>query len=65
MAAEMPDVLHSLKARYLKLRATAYDQQKPIAKSREPAFAAEINDKYIAALTKYGGFQGPFWGKPL
>ena len=58
----MPDILHSLKARYLELRATAYDQRKPIAKAYEPAFAMQMNTLYTAALKKYKGFQGPFWG---
>ena len=62
LAASMPDVLHSLKSRYLELRATAYDQRAPIAKSNEPAFKAQMNALYSAALKRYGGFQGPFWG---
>ena len=61
-AKTMPDVLHSLKSRYLELRATAYDQMTPIKKAYEPAFAAQMNTKYTAALKKYQGFQGPFWG---
>ena len=90
LAKTMPDILHSLKARYLELRATgpsffalfceffvsfvssfgefcefvwtAYDQMTPIKKAYEPAFAAQMNTKYTAALKKYQGFQGPFWG---
>ena len=33
LALELPDVLHSLKARYLELRATAYDQVTPMCKA--------------------------------
>ena len=61
LAAEMPELLHSLKARYLVLRATAYDQRKPMAKSIEPVFKLEMDQKYEAALKRNGGFQGPFW----
>ena len=62
LASELPDVLHSLKTRYLELRATAYDQLTPIRKSREPAFRQAMDALYSSALRAYGGFQGPFWG---
>jgi hypothetical protein len=38
------------------------EQVAPIKRSREPAFAAEVDGMYVAAVRRYGGFQGPFWG---
>ena len=79
LAAKMPDVLHSLKQRYLELRATAYDQVTPMCKAGVPSpdhqagtarpcpaqtpFTNEVGAKYIAAVRRYRGFQGPFWGE--
>ena len=79
LAAKMPDVLHSLKTRYLELRATAYDQVTPMCKAGVPSpdhpagtarpcpaqtpFTHEVGTKYIAAVRRYRGFQGPFWGE--
>ena len=62
LAKTMPDVLHSLKTRYLELRKTAYDQVTPIAKAYTQPFMTQMNERYSAALKRYGGFQGPFWG---
>jgi hypothetical protein len=62
LATKLPDVLHSLKARYLELRATAYDQITPIRNAYKPENVKAMNALYTAALKKYGGFQGPFWG---
>ena len=62
LALKLPDVLHSLKSRYLELRKTAYDQVTPILKAYDPANIKAMNALYSAALKRYRGFQGPFWG---
>ena len=58
LAAKMPEVLHSLKARFLELKATALDQRSVLAKVKSSTIRYLPN--YLQMLRKNDGFIGPW-----
>lgn len=58
LAAKMPEVVHSLKSRFLELKATALDQRSVLAKVK--ASTIRLLPNYLRMLRANDGFIGPW-----
>ena len=58
LATELPDVLESLKARYMELKADGIDQRTPLSKMA--AATKRLTPNYVKMLHENKGFVGPW-----